>query len=66
MKTTDLNKKTQTDLLKLLHDKREALSSFRFGVAGSKVTNVKEGRNLRREIAQIATRLQEMGKSAKV
>lgn len=64
MKIVDLRKKTGKDLEKLLNDKREALSKFRFGVSGAKVTNVKEGKNTRKEIAQIKTLLQEMAKQA--
>lgn len=37
--------------------KREALRSFRFGAAGSRSKNVKEGRNLRKEIARLLTEL---------
>ena len=42
---------------KLVADKREALRVFRFEGAGSRTRNVREGRNLRREIAQILTEL---------
>lgn len=45
------------ELFKLLSEKREALRTSRFGVAGSRARNVKEGRSLRREIAQILTEL---------
>ena len=38
-------------------DKREALRAFRFGGSGSRARNVREGRNLRREIARILTEL---------
>jgi ribosomal protein L29 len=37
--------------------KREALRAFRFGNAGSRSKNVKEGRNLRKEIARLLTEL---------
>lgn len=37
--------------------KREALRTFRFGAAGSRSKNVKEGRNLRKEIARLLTEL---------
>ncbi|MEK7514738.1 MAG: 50S ribosomal protein L29 [Patescibacteria group bacterium] len=47
--------KTKQDLLKLLGESQEALHNFRFGIAGSKVRNVKEGRLLRRDIAEIKT-----------
>lgn len=46
-------------LQKSLTDKREALRTFRFGAAGSRSRNVREGRNLRKEIAQIMTELRE-------
>jgi ribosomal protein L29 len=53
--------KTQevAELQKSLVDKREALRAFRFGGAGSRSRNVREGRNLRKEIAQILTELRE-------
>ena len=49
--------KTAQDLLKTLQEKRVALQAFRFGSSGSKTRNVKEGRGLRKEIAQILTEL---------
>jgi ribosomal protein L29 len=53
-KTQEVN-----ELKKTLTDKREALRSFRFGAAGSRSRNVREGRELRKEIAQILTELRE-------
>jgi ribosomal protein L29 len=53
----DLNTKSKKDLIKMLNDKRDALQSFRFGGAGSKVKNVKEGKNIRKDIARIMTAL---------
>jgi len=47
------------ELKKTLADKQEALRAFRFGGAGSRSRNVREGRNLRKEIAQILTELRE-------
>lgn len=47
--------KTNQELSKLATDKREALRVFRFGNAGAKSKNVKEGRNLRKDIARIMT-----------
>lgn len=49
--------KNQTDLKKLLNDKKEALRTFRFNLAGSKSRNVKEGRSIRKDIARILTEL---------
>lgn len=53
----DFSKQDKDELQKLLSDKREALRVFRFGGAGSRTRNVREGRNLRREVAQIMTEL---------
>ncbi|MDO8552362.1 MAG: 50S ribosomal protein L29 [bacterium] len=52
--------KTQSteELLRIVAEKREALRVFRFGGAGSRVRNVRDGRNMRREIAQILTEVQ--------
>ncbi len=53
---------TEQDLNKLLNEKREALRGFRFTGAGGKVKNVKEGRTIRKEIAQILTELNSRNK----
>lgn len=37
---------------------REALRSFRYASAGSRTKNVREGRELRRQIARILTEIQ--------
>ena len=47
--------KTEKELNSILSDKRLALGNFRFAVAGSNVRNVKEGKGLKKEIAQILT-----------
>jgi len=47
------------ELQKTLIDKREGLRAFRFGGAGSRSRNVREGRKLRKEIAQVLTELRE-------
>lgn len=56
---TDFHKKSDKDLHKLLRDKREALREFRFGSAGSRTRNVRQGRNMRKEVAQILTELKQ-------
>ncbi|HEY4496098.1 MAG TPA: 50S ribosomal protein L29 [Candidatus Paceibacterota bacterium] len=53
----NINEKTVPELENLLAEKREALRKFRFGIAGSKNRNVKEGQNLRKEIARVLTEL---------
>jgi len=51
----EIKKQSTEDLLRIVAEKREAVRVFRFGGAGSRVRNVREGRNVRREIAQILT-----------
>lgn len=54
------NKITETNaaaLQKMLLDKRAELSKFKFGSTGAKTKNVKLARQLRREVAQILTKL---------
>jgi ribosomal protein L29 len=43
------------DIVKLVADKREALRGLRFSAVGSKNKNVKEAKNLRKEIARALT-----------
>jgi len=49
--------KNEKDLVKEVFEKQKALRDFRFGIAGSKARNVREGRGLRREIARVLTEL---------
>lgn len=58
----ELKNKTEDDMIKILNEKRESLRGFRFGINGSKVKNVKEGRNTKRDIAMILTKLAELKK----
>ncbi|MBI2610726.1 50S ribosomal protein L29 [Candidatus Kaiserbacteria bacterium] len=53
----DIKQYSVEDLKKEIADKREALRAFRFGGAGSRTRNVREGRNLRKEIAWMLTEL---------
>lgn len=52
-----VHNKTEQELRKDLNDARKGLHDFRFGIAGSKVRNVKEGMNLRKRIARALTEL---------
>ena len=63
MSVKDFRKKTAGELEKELSEKAVALSNFKFGTSGSKTKNVKAGRNLRKEIAQIMTILNETKKT---
>ncbi len=53
----ELINKTENELKQLLKEKQEALRIFRFAMTGSKTKNLKEGQNLKKEIAQIMTLL---------
>jgi ribosomal protein L29 len=57
MKNKDISKKNTKELGTLLTEKKIALRDFRFGVSGSNVRNVKEGKVLRRDIARVLTAL---------
>jgi ribosomal protein L29 len=52
-----LTKETPQSLKKMLAEKSESLRLFRFEGAGSRRRNVREGRELRRDIARIQTEL---------
>jgi len=54
---TDFKKYSVEDLHKKIAEMREALRSFRFGGAGSRTRNVREGRTLKRDIARMMTEL---------
>ncbi len=57
MKSNDIKNKDKATLATMLSEKREALRTFRFGSAGSKTRNVKEGSNLKKDIARILTEM---------
>lgn len=60
-----LEKKNEKDLHKELAEKRKTLREFRFNIAGSKTRNVREGRNLRREIAGYLTEIKKRTSATK-
>jgi len=62
MKMTDIKKKTAEDLKRLVSEKKEELRSFRFGLSGSKVKNIKEAKNTKKDIARILTVLSISGR----
>ncbi len=49
--------KSVPELKQLIGERASKLRGFRFAVAGSKITNVKEAKKLRREISQLLTAL---------
>ena len=52
-----LKEKSEKELEKIVKTTREELRKFRFGLSGSRTRNLKEGRALRRKIAQILTEM---------
>lgn len=61
----DLKGKTRPDLLKLLAEQREHLRQAVFGGRGGQKVNVRERRQLRRNIARVLTALPPAGGPAK-
>jgi ribosomal protein L29 len=59
MNIKDLKIKTKAELEKMLEERAESLNKFKFDIAGSKIKNVKEGKRLKLEIAQILTIIKE-------
>lgn len=57
MELAELKQKKQEELRKLLQDSGEKLRQLRFDLSAGKVKNVREIRNLKKEIAQISTLL---------
>lgn len=55
MKSKEIITKTKADLARLLSEKRESLRVSRFGSSGSKNKNVKETKELKKDIARILT-----------
>lgn len=56
----DITNKTKADLEKMIADKKEILRTFRFGTAGAKTKNVKEGKTVKKDIARIMTAMQKL------
>ena len=57
MKIAELRQKTKEELQKLVVDYRERLRVLRFDLASGKVKNVREIRQLKKDIARILTLL---------
>ena len=60
MKTKDIKQSSKAELSNILKEKRGNLQLFYFKTAKGRVKNVKEARELRRDIARILTILQSM------
>lgn len=59
MKTEELRKKTKEELEKLLAEKREKRVKLRFDLKTGKVKNIREIREIKKDIARILTILKE-------
>ena len=57
MKNNEIKKLSDKDLLKMIEEKRKAVCQFRFDITGSKVKNLKEGGNLKKDVARMLTEL---------
>jgi ribosomal protein L29 len=57
MKKLDVKNKGTEELNKLLAEKQEVIRKFRFGTSGSRIKNVKEGGNAKKDVARILTEL---------
>jgi len=54
--------KKEKELQQMLLEKRNELRNFRFKITKGKTKNVKVGRELKREMARILTKINEHGK----
>jgi large subunit ribosomal protein L29 len=59
MKITELRQKSKIELQKLLQEKRERLRQLRFDLSSGKVKNVREIREIKKDIARILTLLKQ-------
>lgn len=55
MKVRELRQKPENELRKLLQDSRERLRQLKFDLASGKVKNVREIRQIKKDIARILT-----------
>jgi|GEM_PF-452445 len=62
----EIKKISDKDLLKTIDEKRVALKEFRLGSSGSKLKDVKAGRNLRKDIARLLTEVSARNNAAPV
>ena len=62
MKIGELRQKSEAELKQLLLDNKEKLRQLRFDLSSGKVKNVREIRELRKDIARILTLLKKIRK----
>jgi len=56
---SELRKKSEEEMQKILKDDREKLKQLRFDLAAGKVKNVREIRKIKKEVARILTLLKQ-------
>ena len=59
MKIIELRQRSKTELQKTLQEKREHLRQLRFDLVSGKVKNVKQIREIKKDIAKILTLINE-------
>ncbi len=59
MKIAELRQRTKEELQKLLQENRERLRQLRFDLVSGKVKNVKEIREIKKDIARILTTIKQ-------
>ena len=59
MKIKELRQKSKKELQKMLIDHRERLRNLKFNLAAGKVKNIREIRELKKEVARILTLLKQ-------
>ncbi len=57
MKSSEVKQKSQSELHRILTEKQEKLRQLRFDLASGKVKNVREIRQIKKDIARILTTL---------
>lgn len=55
MKVSELQQKSESELRQLLQDRRERLRQLKFDLASGKVKNIREIRQIKKDIARILT-----------
>lgn len=65
MKYTELKNTSETELKKMLDEKREALREARFKVSNDQLKDVRTIRELRTDVAQLLTRLKQLSTDTK-
>lgn len=60
---SEFKDKNKKELVKILNTKKDELRAFTLGNSRSKTKNVKEGRNIRKDIARIMTEVTALAKA---